>query len=660
MGNFWRALQFAWPYRGRMIASLLCGVVVALFWGANISAVYPLLTVLLDKKTFVDWVDDNIAHETERLSSLEKEVADTRASLAENFDSSAEARLKRREAEITSRQRYLALNQRVRPYFVRFTPSNSFSTLCLLMLCLMLGMLVKSVFDFLQEYLAGSVVSLAIFDLRNRFYRKTMNLDLSYFSEKGTHELTARMTNDVESLSSGMRALLSKVMLEPLKAMSCLLFACLFNWRLTLIALLLFPMAGAVMGVIGRYLKKISRRNLESMSRIYKILQESFLGIRIVKAFTMEPYERRRFFKETKRYYHQEMKLMRTDALGSPLLELMGVGAVACALLAGSYLVMSQETHVWGIRLTYDPIEQPMLLTFYALLAGMSDPLRKVFSVYGRVQRGVAAADRIFPCLDRESKLVDKPKAPSLPRHHQSIEFKSVSFSYLDERPVLKKISLKARFGETIAIVGATGCGKTSLINLLPRFYDVTEGAVLIDGVDIRDVTLRSLRQQIGIVTQHTILFADTAFNNIAYGHEEADPAKVIAAAKAAYAHRFIEELPDGYQTNIGELGNTLSGGQRQRIALARAILRDPAILILDEATSSLDVESESLIHKALRTFTQGRTTFVVTHRLSTLDIADRVVVVDNGAIEAMGTHDELMRRSDTYRRLHEVQARGA
>jgi ABC-type multidrug transport system fused ATPase/permease subunit len=286
--------------------------------------------------------------------------------------------------------------------------------------------------------------------------------------------------------------------------------------------------------------------------------------------------------------------------------------------------------------------------------------LRKVFAVYGRVQRGVAASERIFQALNREPLVVQKPKAPRLARHHRSIEFRNVSFAYHPRATVLHNINLEARFGETIAIVGATGCGKTSLINLLPRFHDPIVGEILIDGNDIRDVSIKSLREQMGIVTQHTILFDDTVFNNIAYGNRNVDPAEVERAAQAAFAHRFIQDLPEGYDTRIGEMGNSLSGGQKQRIALARAILRDPAILILDEATSSLDVESEALIHKALRTFARGRTTFIVTHRLSSLDIADRILVIHNGRIEAMGTHQELLTASDTYRRLHEVQARRA
>ncbi len=665
MKDFVRALGYAWPYRIRLAGSLVCALAVALFWGANISAIYPLLTVLLENKTLVSWTDDAITRAKAESQSLEAEIESRQEEWRQEQDPTKRAGLAaliaRREDSLVHRQRELQLYERVRPTVAYLSPKDPFQTLCLVMGLVFAGMVVKSVFDFLQEYLSGYVVQAALFDLRNEFYRRTISLDLAHFSSTGTHALTAHFTSDIESLTGGMRALLGKVLLEPLKAISCLVFACWFNWRLTVVTLLLFPAGAAMMGLIGRYLKRLSRRNLESTSRIYKILQETLQGIRVVKAFTMESRERFRFYRETRKNNEQAVKLVRMEAISGPLLELMAMAGIAVALMAGSYLVLTERTHIWGVRLTYDPITPGLLMTFYALLAGMSDPLRKAFSVYGRVQRGVAAAERIFRCMDREPTIRSPRRAPKLPAHRHSIRFENVSFHYDARHPVLDSVDLEIKFGETLAIVGLTGCGKTSLINLIPRFHDPTQGTVRVDGYDLHELNLRSLRQQIGLVTQQTILFDDTIYNNIAYGAVHGTTREqVIAAAKEAYAHKFIEALPEGYETRMGEMGTALSGGQRQRIALARAILRDPAILILDEATSSLDVESESLIHKALVDFKRGRTMVMVTHRLGTLDIADRIAVMNAGKLEAIGTLDHVLHHSTTFRRLYDVHAKSA
>jgi ATP-binding cassette, subfamily B, bacterial MsbA len=402
-------------------------------------------------------------------------------------------------------------------------------------------------------------------------------------------------------------------------------------------------------------MKRASRRLLERMSNLYRIVGETFRGIRVVKAFTTEAHERHRFRAAARDYAAKSMRVVNLDAVTSPVIELIGVAGVSIALLAGAYLVLERRTHLFGWRVCDYPMDIATLLQHYAFLVAIADPVRKLSSVYTKLQSGAAAADRIFGALDQRPRVGANSPGPVLPRHAAGIEFRDVCFSYEPGRPTLSNIRLEVRFGETVALVGKNGCGKSTLVGLLPRFYDPDHGSVLIDGVDLRHAHLRSLRRQVGFVTQDTVLFDDTVFNNIAYGRRRAKPEEVEAAARQTFAHDFIERMAEGYQTRIGDAGAKLSGGQRQRLALARAILRDPAVLILDEFTSQCDAESEALIHQALRRFMQNRTTFIITHRLNTLEIADRIVVLDRGRVSAVGTHAELLHGCDVYQRLYEA-----
>jgi ATP-binding cassette, subfamily B, bacterial MsbA len=668
MRNFLRALRFSWPYRYRLAVSVVCAGLAAAFWALNFTAIYPVLKILSSDQNLQEWVNDcikqatkkvddrqqDVARDTNRKAHLEKhpELPDRDRDLRRNAEDLAKSQTKLESASNELWHYHVA-----KRYIDAIFPEDRFQTLAFVILLVVAAIALKGFFEFWQETLVGSVVNRSLYDIRNRFYRRAIHLDVANFNDQGTHELMARFTNDVELLGTGQKMLFGKVVGEPLKAMACVIVACWISWQLTLMFMVLVPVALFILARVGRTMKRATRRLLERTSHIYKILQESFLGIRVVKAFTREPGERQRFRQATKEYYKRAMWVVKLDAMAGPIIEVLGVAAVALALLAGAYLVLNKQTHLFGMRMTAYPLEAESLLQLYALLAAVADPARKLSSVLTRVQSGAAAADRIFQYMDREPKIAANIGGPRLDRHRDSIEFREICFSYEPGHPILYGVSLTVRYGETIALVGKNGCGKSTLVNLLPRFYDPDHGSLLIDGVDIRSAHLRSLRQQIGMVTQDTILFDDTVYNNIAYGHRRTSREQVEAVAKLANAHDFILKLSLGYDTRLLEAGTKLSGGQKQRIALARALLRDPTILILDEFTSQSDALNEAEVHRLLREFRGKRTMFVITHRLNTLEIADRIVVLDGGRIVAMGQHQDLLRTCAIYQSLHEAHS---
>jgi ATP-binding cassette, subfamily B, bacterial MsbA len=602
---------------------------------------------------------EGLRHSVRLADSRLKELRECTRVLGKSGTAGMSRRLRDIAQEKADRSRVLARYQKAKPFIDRYLPNDSYKSLLLLMGLVMIGVALKGFFMFLQETLVASVMQLTLFDIRNVFFRRTINLDLASFSDQGSSELMTRFTNDMDSFGQGLNTLMSKVIREPLRFASCLGGALWFNWRLTCLTLILVPISAATTYRVGKIMKRAVRRSLESMSTIYKILQESFQGIKVVKAFGTERVERRRFFGETKNLYRKSVRVAMIDAMSDPVLEMLTLSTVVIALLAGSYLVLNQTIYLnlglFRLQLASEPMAIQDLLTLYTMLAAAADPIRKMANVHSKIQRAAAAADRICTLMDRRPKVSENKRAARLPRHRHSIELEEVTFSYREGQPVLNGINLSVRQGERIALVGANGCGKTTLMNLIPRFWDVDSGVIRIDGHDIQEVQLRSLRTQIGMVIQETILFQDTIANNIAYGFPHAPRAAIERAAERAYAHQFITALPMGYDTLIGERGYGLSGGQRQRIALARAMLRDPAILILDEATSAVDIQDEVLIRKAIEDFSRSRTTFLISHSLASIQVADRIVLMDGGRIEAIGTDQELKRSSSLYRRLHEI-----
>ncbi len=587
--------------------------------------------------------------------------------------------------------RYLWLKTNV----LRHLPQDRFQTVLWILIAVVIGVMIKGVFEFFNESLVGNVTFRTLFDLRNAFFRRAIHQDVRQLTSTGTSDLMARFTNDVEQTGLGLKVLFGKMVGEPLKMITCLVVACLISWQLTLVFVLIVPVALVILVRVSKMMRRAAKKVLEQMSAMYKLVRETFDSIRAVKGFTRESHERRKFRDASREYLRKAMRMTNIDAVTGPIVEVLVVMAVGMALASGTYLVVTGSTHIWGFRMTNEPLGFPALLQLYAFLVATADPVRRLSSVYTKIQAGEAAAGRVFEVFDRIPAVKANPEGPRLDevKKHRAgkraaarqelevslgrppsseelaaklgipleqidihIEFRHICFSYNPEKsdsPTLDNVCLAVKTGETIAIVGGNGCGKTTLLSLLPRFFDPDSGTVLIDGVNIRKAHLRSLRKMIGLVTQDTQLFDDTVFANIAFGKRGATREEVIEAAKKAHAHDFIlRDLEKGYETIIGEMGVKLSGGQRQRIALARAILRNPSILILDEFSSAIDPTSEAEIHEALKEFVKGRTVFLITHKLHTLEIANRIVVMDVGKVVDVGTHAELIARCPIYQRL--------
>jgi ATP-binding cassette subfamily B protein/subfamily B ATP-binding cassette protein MsbA len=660
MKNFCRILRIALGYRWTVVTTLLLSLGVGLLWGLNIGTIYPFVEVVFKRQSLQQWVDEEITKAEGTAKELQQKIADLRQ---QQELGSADAQLQlqgeidkladRHSAELNALQG----RQRVKPYIDRYLPTDPFHTLMLVVAVLLVGTLIKDVFLALSVVLCDRVTQLVALTLRKQLFRRTLQMDLGQFSQDRSSDLLSRFTHDLQLATTGVQMIFGKAMREPLKMAACFIGAGLICWRLLLLSLILAPLAAYLIGYLSKSLKRANRKAMQDMSMIYNVLTESFRGIKAVKAFTMEGHERRRFHETSKIFYHRAMRISFCNSLVRPATELMGICTISLAILGGAYLLLNQETHLLGIRMSERPLEIGRLLLFFGLLAGVSDPARKLSDVFSNIQRAAAAADRLYELLDREPTLRDPSRPLPLPQHQRDIVFQDVRFRYQEGEEVLRGINVTIPFGQTVALVGPNGCGKSTLANLVPRFFDPASGSILLDGVSLRDVRRRELRRQIGLVTQETLLFNETVEANIRYGRRNATRAEVIAAAQRAHAHEFItEKLPHDYDTVVGENANRLSGGQRQRIALARAILRDPRILILDEATSQVDLASEQLINGVLREFTRDRTTIVITHRPSTLELAERILVMDAGQIIDAGTHDELSARCQLYQRLYRTQ----
>ncbi len=709
MKDFFRSVRYLRPYRVRLGVSILCVVLISVLWGGGLGMLVPGSKILISEEGLHGWAYGSITSDRLEVRVVQRttpvgtkvagrdvvEILDVmnvveggrgeRAGLrkgdwllglagggavdemmrgrelARRLAGAAEGdrvelrvhnpidgRGRRVSAELGPVAWTSALLGRI----ARAIPEPAgrpgrFHMLLGVLVIALVATILRNVLRFVQEYLVASAVNRAVMDIRCENYAVVLGLPTTYFSEQGITDTMSRFVADTSELRRGQITLFGKTLAEPGKALASVVASMIISWRLTLLAMLVGPPAYWLIRRFGKRMRRAAEKMLESWSDMVGVLEETLSGIRVVKAYTMERAERRRFGRVNRGLLKQLNRIARIDAATAPTIEALGITAACCAGALAGY---------WA--LTYE-ISTETFIAMMGCMATMFDPLRKLAKVVTRFQRADAAAARVFELHDRAVE-TSLPDAPDLPRHSRSIEFRGASFRYPGAvEDAVKEVDLTIRAGETFALVGPNGSGKTTLLSLLPRLLQATGGEVLIDGQDIQKVSLLSLRGQIGLVTQETVLFHATVAENIAYGVADADAEAVLGAAGRAFVDEFVRDLPNGYDTMVGEHGATLSGGQRQRITIARAILRDPAILIFDEAMSQADADSERRIHQAMEDFVRDRTTLMIAHRFQTVMSADRIAVMDAGRVVDVGAHAELLERCRLYRHLYQTQFNG-
>ncbi|MCR9052980.1 MAG: ABC transporter ATP-binding protein [Phaeodactylibacter xiamenensis] len=602
--SFWRLLGYMRNYKAYVGLNIFSNIMTALFTALSIPLLVPFLEILFDRR----------------------ELVMDKPTFGWDIESAT-----------------ASFNYYISQLIVEQGKEAALVFVCVAILSVFL---LKNLFRYLSLFFMAPVRNGIIRDLRAQMYDKVMTLPLAYFSEERKGDLMSRMTSDVQEVEWSILNVLEAVFREPLIIIGALGFMVYVSPALTGFVFLLMIFTGVVIGGIGRRLKKKSADVQDRLGNLVAILDEGLGGLRIIKGFNAEHYQKEKFRKENDGYRHSLTRLLWRRDLASPLSEFLGIGTVAVLLWYGSRQVFSGQ------------LDAETFLTFIFAFYNVIDPAKKLSKAVYNVQKGVGAMRRMEALLDAPVNIKDAPDALPLAGFRHSIEYRNVTFAYRnDEGPVLQNINLSLPKGKVVALVGASGAGKSTLADLLPRFYDVEEGEILLDGQNIRQYRLRDLRSLMGIVSQEAILFNDSIYNNIVFGMEGVTQEQVEAAARAANAHDFILASEQGYHTNIGDRGSKLSGGQRQRLTIARAILKNPPILILDEATSALDSESEKLVQKALLELMKNRTSIVIAHRLSTIQHADEIIVMRDGQIMERGTHESLLQKDGEYQKLVELQA---
>lgn len=609
-----RVLKFLRPYWLKLAASMACSAMFSLFSGMSIYLTIPLLETLFFRPS---------------AAPAAAVAVQPGASFLPGWIVAAKDQLAHAFQQLVFRP----------------SPADSLFNICIVVV---VAFFFRNIFGYLQSNMMMAVEQGLIRDVRNALYRHIHALPLAYFSNERTGNLISRIMNDVPVINTGISATFQTMIREPLLITVYLTITLMISWKLTLIAFVVFPMALLIIAWIGRRVHKESGLVQERIADLTSVLHETISGVKVVKAFGMEDFENKKFAREGQGYLDTILRVTRIRNLASPSTEFLSAAAGAVIIWYGGMQVLQHES-----------LKASEFLGFLFAIFQLMPPIKELSGVNNRIQEATAAGKRVFEILDTEPGIKDAASPARLKEFRTAIEFQNVSFHYVIGDPVLQDVSVSIKKGEIVAVVGPSGAGKSTLVDLVPRFYDPTGGAITIDGLDLRAVELKSLRDMIGIVTQETILFNDSVRNNIAYGLEDCSAGRIAEAAKAANAHGFISAMPNGYESLIGERGVKISGGERQRLALARAILKNPPILILDEATSSLDTESEILVQEAIERLMAGRTSIVIAHRLSTVQHADRILVVEGGKIVETGKHKDLLKkRGGLYKKLFDLQFR--
>ncbi|MBN1348549.1 ABC transporter ATP-binding protein [candidate division KSB1 bacterium] len=628
MKDYFRVLRYVFRYWRHIIPSTVCMILFVLFSAFSLTAIVPLLNVLFSENVPVQISAP--VNATQPPPSVQNEAVQKDAIL----------KIKKDVSGIKERT-----EQRVRVYLSRFSKIDQLKILCIILL---IGFLLKNFFAVGQTYYMAAVEQGLIRDLRNDLFLHLHRMSLDFFHGERTGRLISRVTNDVKIVNDSIAAAINSLFRDPLSIAIYVALMIIISWKLTLLVSLLIPVTGWVLSTMGNKLKQDSEIMQNRMADLTSILSETLYGIRVVKAFAMEKFEIKKFLDKNELYRKTVVRMTRIRKLSPALTEYIGLAAGVFVLYFGGAEVLVGK----------NALSPGMFILFLGCLFSLMAPLKLLGQVYTSTKEGLVAARRVFRILDTPPSITNSEKPIVVNDFNRSIRFKHVSFHYLPGENVLSDISMEVEKGQVVALVGPSGGGKSTLLDLLVRFYDPQTGSIEIDGMDIKRIRLDSLRQLMGIVTQETILFNDTVRNNIAYGMSDIPDELIFNATKAANAHDFILEMPEGYQTTIGDRGMKLSGGQRQRLAIARAILKNPPILIFDEATSSLDTQSELLVQEAIERLLVGRTSLVIAHRLSTVQNANRIIVIDQGHIVQAGTHNELVKATGLYQKLFNMQFR--